>query len=81
MAEADLAGARYADPLDAVLAEIRAVGAARVLQQPLATVHPEDRVQPGHGLRVDHEIRPGVAADPVAESRLQCVVGSLDTDN
>jgi hypothetical protein len=69
VAEADLARAGYADPLDAVLAEIRAVGAARVLQQPLAAVRPEDRVQPGHDLLVDHEIRLGVAADPVRESR------------
>jgi hypothetical protein len=56
MAEPDLAGPGDLDPLYPPRAQPGPVGAAQILQQPLAAVQPEDGVLPGDPRLIYHEI-------------------------
>ena len=77
VAEADLTGIRDVDTLYSLAVGERPVGAAGILEQPVAVRNLQNGVPPGDQWLVDRNVRRRVPANPVGGSRLQRPAGTL----
>jgi hypothetical protein len=77
MTEPELAVAGDRDPLDPIRSDEGAVGAARVLEQPVVLLLAQHGMLPRHARVSDHDVRIRVTPDPVTGPGLEYPVRPL----